>query len=1832
VSEFSEAREKLAAARAGQDEAVAELARARERAAAIEAELAERRRIAADGDDRLAKLAEAGREAASAVEKAAAAAGGARAEALAALKAFTPVADPRERIGELADDVPILLFPLRLEARFKRVRQRDRTLQDQLWVRAYPDTCLVDMFEAELAAGEVEAARRYWQAVWRAAGREAGERAAWRDLVAGHGSGRARWIVDRHVPLNPDDRPQEVPEDAVLLVSAAEEPAAGEPEAIAEYWTAVWRAGGGRADEEAALEQLAERLGDADRAAALRAATRPAGLASLPPAGTSREDATVVAAVAAFPAVEDARSRSWSRPAQVRLLPERLLCVVETAGARIEALGAAIPVPLHVGPDPSGPPQLAPEDGELTVPDELLWMTDFDRAVRDGLGFRIVLTPEQASAGVERLTVAGVRLSAGPQESAAALEELLAHHRDGRSGFSLVAQGTPTNNTEELDAGFTRSEDPDASFDALTPAELPDADPLDRLDGRWLADWLGLDPAVVAGVPGADGTDQREARAMNAALWPGTLGYFLETLMAPVLDDAAVEDVRWFFTTHVSGRGAVPAVRIGAQPYGILPAIAFGRIRAMAAEGDERAPFVNRLHRILRAVDKDWTAMAAGAASLGTPGADPDATLLDVLGLHPASVEFHFRYAESLDHVFNQAGLFGVGGVLFAAIAEAGLERPGSDLLERLGRAPGGPPPEILSKYFLGAHGGLLGDVVDDRPLSETDPVRDWTTDGRNYLEWLDATARTSLEALRRQSGFAGNRPPTALLYLLLRHALMLGYSDAAVRLHRRARVPEATLRAMKREPPFVHVVSGAPSESRWAPLLKVDEQVTGDARRTVAEHIARLIGRASETKPLAEQLEALRRLVDVPTARLERLLAEHVDLCGYRFDAWRLGLVHHRLAGMRATAGRGIHLGAYGWLEDLRPSATVRTPVKLEGDLADVFQRKGDPPLERDSGNGGFVHAPSLDHATTAAVLRAGYMANASEANPEALAVNLSSERVRLAMSTLEGVRNGQSLGALLGYRLERGLHDHHPGLELDRFILPLRKAFPLVADRIAPTRTEEDVPADEIAARNVVDGLRLVEHLTAHPGPYPFGKRLPDDATAAERAAIEAEVDRLRDLHDAIADLMLADGVHQAVQGRYDAAAASLEVAATGGHPPEPEVVRTPRSGIALTHRLVLHLDPGATAAADATPRAATEPRVDRWLEGVLPALSGIACRATWTDPRTGELGEATVSLADLGLRPLDLLSVIGAGGGQEMTELDDRVVAHVLANADVPVDVLPAIGYLDAVPNALRVFDVAAPVARLRSLVRRARPLRPGDAVLAGEARPADDADVALDRGRIAAALADLEGVRDDLDAHAAALAAAAGDPASSPAPIEAPLDPASLPATIDALVDATAALFGRAARFGIAQTGWGFAFAARRALAATLIARVEERVAVWDARLADFDALLAEFDALPAGTQEGERLTRLRRAEMTVSTAVTELPADLADLRAALPAKRAVFAARRAALAGTVADPPVTLSPLLGAVVAELPLTDVDLEPFDLGPEATGIATLARDLLAATRPVAAAVRARSAAAATALAAHDAAATAPQRVQALTQAGQALFGEEFVLVPDGGVPAAQAAEWANVLAGDLTRHLTDVEGVDLPVEEWLTGVARVREQARAWEQVAVHAEAFGRADLRLTPLQFPYVPGDHWLALPFPEDAVLDRDRLLYTASLPAGFDPAARLCGLLLDEWTEVIPGRSEDTGIAAHFERPSSEPPQALLLVTPATQTGAWDWPEVTGALDDTLALARKRAVEPEDVDGTPYARYLPATVMATTLRGISIGLSLAVNNRVSRFVEGVPDA
>ena len=1849
MTDFTDAQQKLTDARKGSAAAqtAASLAAQRQKAAAAARDGFAR---SLDGNNRaaVARMAQLDAQVKETAAEAAgkrAAAQQATAAAAAALGAFAAFTDPRQNVGQLSDAAPFVLFPVRIETRFKQIIAGD-IARHQLWVRIYPDDVSIDTFEQALSATELANAKQYWQGIWRAGGIEDDQRAAWRSLVAAHGSSRAGYIVDTYQPTNLPAPVKVNRADEILVIPTQTALVAAEATAISTYWQAVWLADGDGTRLQAARTALETAVGGA-RADQLVANYQPFNLADTPAPAQPKNAVALFVAFVIFPPDPTTRQSPWTQAPAVRHFPERFIVLGYNGGRQtLEAMGGVITLPLYVGPDPSvdvtTDPNSAihPQNGDLFFPDELKWMVDFDRAVAAGMGIVIDLTPAQARTGFDRLLVLGLQLSARHVDGQAALEEMLHHHAVGRSGLTLVPQGTPTHNTTGKGTGYTRLDNADQSFDDRKKAPLftPTADPMQKRDGQWLAELLGIDPNLLTGVHASGGTDQMCARAMQRAVWPATIGYWMDKLLAPVFSDDAVANTRWFFTHFVSGCGPVPAIRVGGQPYGILPTTAFSRIRWLDPEQtgvwrpDPQRTFLRELLALIRAVDADWTTMAANAAYVGKDDDQRDAhqLLLDVVGLHPSSVEFYSRYAESLSQLANTVNLWGFGPDFVQALIRAALQAPASALLARLGYR-GDAQPDILQHFFF-EQANRITEVIDDRPLSESDPIRTYASGDRNYIQWLIDAANTSLDAVRLEENFINDATPQALLYLYLRHALMLGYYDASYDLHKSSGILSAVqLAAMKPEPRFVHVAdaaAGAASESRFAALYKTEPLITGSPTLRVSDYITRNLLFLIQTQGLREQLAALAVLAGAPTAQLERAFAEHIDTCTYRLDAWQLGLVNYQLQQMRYGGGKepqtGVYLGCYSWVENLRPATTRLAPAQIPRDVTPSF--KDTAPIMQDPANGGYVHAPSLTHARTAAVLRSGYLANASPANPQTMKVNLSSDRVRLALSLLEGVRNGQSLGALLGYRFERELHDDYGLTEVDSFIYPLRKQFPLVADTLGPTKTPPDVAIEAIEARNVIDGRKFVAYLnTNNQTTYPFGLSGLPDAGAATQAISDA-ANHLRDVYDAISDLALAEGVHQAVQGNFERIGATLDAYSSGNFPPEPQVVETGPAGNALTHRVAVHFPVGLAAPAGATPRARAEPALDAFIGSLLPLLDQIGCVVTWTDPG-GAARSQDVTLADLALRPIDIVALVKPDQVQAMAELDDRILRFVLATAAPRPDVALKIAYMTAPTGKFSIFAVTALVRSINALIVGGRPLRATDATLHNDARPDQDATVFADATRISGPKGDLDTLSNDVGTFLTTLTPLVADPVANRAAIV---------AGIDGFIDTAVALLERTARFNVPQSGWGFAYAWRHRAVADLQAQVQALVTRWDARLADFDGRIAAYDALPAATGDADRFKALQAAELLIVATADPPPATPAALRALLDTKRSDFLTRRNGFAGVLTSAGTTFTGFLAAATALTPIAQFDRAPFDLAPFGDRAVVMAEDLAANLNGHLTAINKRRDATKKSL--DDAAAATSQvaQVAAVEAAAKALLGDEFRIVPEFGLTTAQADEWANAVSqstgGALLNYLT-TSGVDLPVAEWLCGAARVRPMLRAFEATVALTGALGRPEPSLLPIQLPYEAGAPWLALQFPPppDYEVTSDHLLYTAYYMAPFDKTARQCGLLLDEWTEVLPATTRTTGITFNFNRPDNEPPQAILLITPASASGHWEWADLVGALNETLDLAKTRAVEPAQIDGTPYTMLLPATVMAVTLYGISITTSLAAANGVFRTMQVAPN-
>jgi hypothetical protein len=1826
------------------------------------------------------------------------------------LEAFHIFTDPRQHIQQFSDDFPVLLFPVRLETRFKKIPIENDVVQHQLWVRIFPDECSIDTFDDTLSEAEVTKAKNYWTNLWKAgtAGNKTvepfiqnKEKGAWRELMGILNGGRAYWITENYRPVNVDEIPERTSESDVLLIIPTEElPDQPTQDALKDYWQAVFLANGDATKNDAAFTQLMNAIGvDLDQALQLIKAFKPQNIDDEQSITGTPPDVTVSFLVFRKSEEVNTKLTQWSHSARVTTFPDKFVLIGYQAGNSkpiINELGNRIPDPLIVGPDPGedidevlkaafgNDFEKLPDEKKaakyveyLSQQSDTKWLFDFDEAIRIGMGFKVNLSEYEYDQGFEKLFVLGVKLSADQGEGQSALEQLVKNHHYGDSGFSILPQGTPTNNTEEKGSGYSEIKDADDAYSRYLSENTED-DPTDvaeKCDGRWLAEILGIDiqEATLHLTANYYHKDQCEARAMNTALWNATIGYFMESMLTPVFNDKQRDLIRWFLMNHVSGRGRVPAFRVGNQPYGILPVTTLSDLKWIS-QGDTRfareytnlLPDLNDIYTVLKTVREHWEYLLEMVAYVGKEGKDAHKTLLKVLGLHATSVEFDQRYAESKLHLYNLL-------VSKEKIGEAWKIEKVADkwmyLLKALGYKHDekqNPEIPILWKFFFDTENDVEKPLIDDQSYSEKAAIRAYTDAGENYIEWLIKNAKNNQRNIKDQKGFTANKKPNALLYDMLRHALNLEFSNSGLKFYAIADILNTDqISAAKIDANFIGIQAEKPEfESKWD-LLYREEPLIADTGILVADHISSQLKTGivnTQTEHLHEVLTALEHLKDTPTARLERAFVEHLDCCSYRLDAWLLGLVNLQLYAMRFggeynenEAQKGIYLGAYSWVENLKSEDKDLSSVTLEPKLKKIFDPTGIKNPMKDKTNAGYVHAPSINQALTAAVLRNAYLSHASKDAGEAeiFKVNLSSERVRMALLIIEGMQQGQSLGAMLGYQLERGLHGRTDE-ELDIYIHELRKVFPLVSNRMTSTEIkvgktansaeetkrfqeeekefEEDKAITKIEAKNVVDGLSLLKHIEkkgikTYPFGFPTGKGAGKlkSANKNQREAIDSEVRRLMNIRDAVADLAVAESVHQVVQGNYDRAAGALDAYSKGSYPQTPDVIKTPGSGVSLTLRFGIHLPSGVSPAAGATPRSKAEPAVNKWLEDLFPAnLSEICCKVEYRIPNyesetPNASQEKIVTMADLGLLPIDLLYMLDVESEKNLTALDDCILKYVHETEKPRPDVELEIKYTEPIDGKITFFEMAPLIRSLRSLIIAARPLLPTDMLLQSEAVEEQNTSCLIDPDRISKTSSTtapkqvFDKIRQDLNDDFCDVI----EPLINDDDFEITLgNKDQIILQIDTLLGYFITYLSLLNQFGMPQTGFGFIYDRKSDIYAAIYKKVLEYKKRWvEKKDAFMDLMDNQF---PAATIDDEKISILQKAERTISTTSSVPVPTIPNYKTILAGKKNDFLSKLAEIETFLNDEFLTIQSLVKAVSdLKIDLDTFDLLTIDTEDEEKQIVVLAEDLKNQAEKLDTAILKKSGTVQNLLDEHNAATAAKDKTQALTQAAKELFGKDFQMVPEFNLDTEQISELQNCLnnQNQLLDFQINTQSNDFPVDDWLYGMARIREKLSAWENLVMLAEGFkDRSALNLTPLQLPFKANDSWLGLEFKDDLEIEGDKLLYTAYMP-NFDPAQSQCGLLVDEWTEVIPVKKETTGMTFHYDRPNSEPPQTLLLVTPSEFTGSWKWEDIVNTLRETLDLAKLRAIEPDHLDNTHYAQFLPTTVAAVTFYPVTIALN-----------------
>lgn len=501
--------------------------------------------------------------------------------------------------------------------------------------------------------------------------------------------------------------------------------------------------------------------------------------------------------------------------------------------------------------------------GRLDLPDlragERRWWTSYAEAERVGLATSIDLGAQADDIDV----VAVVGLS---EETST---EWLLHHLD-HGGAGLIPPGIPTNTVEGA---------PAAPLDG-------DAD-----------HWLRVARGQGASAPGAralalaltgnaanarpllgGATDVAEvARALVQGLWHPLWGHAFKDLLG--LGAA----------THVGGlwaaealrpEGPLATLRIGTQPYGVLPVTPLDRWQA----GPNDPPFEAAALDCLRAARDLWAGVAEVAGNV--VGADTE-RLLDLLGHSPTSDYYAWRVLFPLELHFLLWWLLGASPSWseFEAAYEDWL-RPALDTCGEL-------DPQVRLAAF--------GWPVDlDLPLVLPDNLSE--EQFRELLKTL-ADPQFNVWAIFVEGGWqllTDGVVPNSLLVRLLVYAHWVAAAEIAREQN--------------------GITGPVPPQLCWSE--REGERLERDAARM--------------RRPSGGPAEALRELLDeaclllaeLPVEDIERALRAVLDTASHRVDPWLTGYALRRLEDEGAAWSR--QLGVYGWVDAPRPGQPGPTAAGL--------------------------------------------------------------------------------------------------------------------------------------------------------------------------------------------------------------------------------------------------------------------------------------------------------------------------------------------------------------------------------------------------------------------------------------------------------------------------------------------------------------------------------------------------------------------------------------------------------------------------------------------------------------------------------------------------------------------------------------------------------------------------------------------------------------------------------------------------------------------------------------------------------------------------------------
>jgi hypothetical protein len=1688
---------------------------------------------------------------------------------------FKPISDPRILVEAVNDNSPFLLLPIRLETRFMTIKHVKRVddineipIEDSL---TSGDEEVVSKFDFGVDNFIEKVATTEYNAIPRIQIED------------------TRGVPDRQelwIRIFPDDIAIHTHEQRLTL---------DEYEAGKTYWSEIWGTDSQTPDLEnsrlGAWRALVSSYGP-ERSAWIRKQTKPTNLETIP---TPSEPI--------FPTLI-LKLASWADQPNSKVMPDRFVARVYPQGSNYrEVLGNLIPDPLPVGFNPSSSDlddSFDQVDTEIMFPEEIKWLTDFNEAERIGMGIRIPLQGKEADQGFSKIFVLGLKLSVNKSKSKDLLEELIDNHHYTSGGFALLTQGTPTNNTEDSLSGYEGYEvgnEDSFAVEANNPLFQTETDRFNKTDGQWFSEMLGIQESTLHHVRNTDKYDQREGMAMNIALWPATMGYYIKQMLTPMVFSGAHNDVRKFYCDHLIARGRIPSFRVDNQPYGVLVATSFSKWK-FPTQNLKKIPvsLKNMYEKVLLPMNNDYNNNISKIIHAGSTG-DPQDNFLKMLGLHASSVEYHQRFGGGQYFTWNLLKYFqNAPGQPSPPTSFPVMNDTIPNALRNLYVTSTGfnipINPRILQMLFVSNQRLLNGPVIDLEvlPFSEIRGIQKFPETDLNYIEWMLISNFHQIRAedFSNIPGVQNNqKPPKALLYLLLRHGYLLEYINTATQILLSQKVIQEEAQIEFELQKAINEVSMSVEEEKLLTNLvtaevtldfeyKLEKQIEQQEAKGIIKKSAR-----ESTKEKIRQQEA-KNVEAVIKGEIKRRIEDYsVELSKWNYVTGvftsvtgQQTMLEYILSQMElGDPHTGYLIKMKNALEILKDMPTARLErclaesldvcnYRLDAWLMGLVNQRLEAQMEtqRIAGNpgtnlGSFGMLENLKPNTSFPGIYVEEVDTTADPNSPNFVylgkdpltiLEYNEERNKIVSPPRVNAQNlgfihGPSMNHAIAAAILRAGYGAHEGTASPDDAL----AINLRSDRVRK-------------ALFYIEGIRNGQDLAALLG-YQFERSLHDLDAGLDQYILD-----IRRKYPLVANGMVADEPAETSIESFEA--------------------RNVVDGLKLIE--------------------AFRDNASDWFTG-----TGIINPSTEYDLIAGQIIEVANHMDAIGDLMMAESMYQVATGNQERAGAVLKALGEGNVIPDPQIINTPRLDKVYMQRKAV-MFDICMGTSTSW----------PGQESPRSFSEPAlncwlkcqlpDPANVIINYQYTTVDLDGTEIITDDqLSLSSLGLQ---------------PIDLVYLLTDQGGSEDGTllSSLINYLVIHTISQTEIPVAikFIDRSGLTNNqitifellpLIRSLQDMIGQGrPARPEDFLIEGEVFDIIQASSSsEGIDLTNVE-ARLTDAFGPSITPGRKGlvevknDLQSAMDnADSIVEIAGNESLLDDLRDALLaTISFAIQGAIPEVAYSYTIEARNKLSAQATRILSQLSSIEAKVN--------------LAFTELSGLTEIDDRLEKLSEIGQLLFGRSYKVFPE--------FKFYNKADIDLSRANPNLleEGGDFAIEEWLQGIAKVRPKMSNYHLSTMVSESLLNEERIREVIQLPVVSNldDRWLSSKLPSGYEIPDQAISLVLDLPDNYLTCELQSGIIIDEWTESIPESEAVTGLSFNYDQPNSEAPNTLLLAVTPEEKGKWLWSDLMDTLDETLLLAKKRAIDPDIInENSALGHALPAIVASVEAADTAPGLDFSRN-------------